>query len=243
MPLQHYDTGGNTRSTLDTRIDIVDHRAQRRLEQQAFESSYVLRSNYCRFCSEGSHNAFLHKLPANLKEICLYATWKMRSPSTPLGQVGRRASPPDHAQRGYQGICHKMAPKHLRRYVSEFSGRHNVRDRDTIDQMAGFVAGTNGKRHRYEDLIKSNGLSSGDSLVRIRKLISQHTKGGSVQPLAPCSENAIQRPFALCRDNATRKGRREKVGQFWTPIDIREPVPSICMGGNREPARILWRAG
>lgn len=64
-------------------------------------------------------------------------------------------------KRGYQGTYHKMSPKHLDRYVSEFSGRHNVRDADTIDQMTGVVSGMAGKRLRYADLIADNGLSSG----------------------------------------------------------------------------------
>ncbi len=64
-------------------------------------------------------------------------------------------------KRGYQGTYHKMNPKHLQRYVGEFSGRHNIRPADTLEQMAATVAGLVGKRLRYRDLIADNGLESG----------------------------------------------------------------------------------
>jgi len=38
-------------------------------------------------------------------------------------------------KRAHKGIYHKMSPKHLERYVQEFSGRHNIRDIDTLIQM------------------------------------------------------------------------------------------------------------
>ena len=44
-------------------------------------------------------------------------------------------------KRAYQGTYHKMSPKHLDRYVTEFAGRHNLREKDTIDQMTGLVNG------------------------------------------------------------------------------------------------------
>ena len=64
-------------------------------------------------------------------------------------------------KRGYQGTYHKMSPKHLARYVREFSGRHNIRDRDTIDQMEAAVTNMIGKHLAYRALIAHNGLSSG----------------------------------------------------------------------------------
>ena len=56
-------------------------------------------------------------------------------------------------KRAHNGIYHQMSPKHLQRYVDEFAGRHNIRDRDTIDQMTAVVAGLVGKRLLYRDLI------------------------------------------------------------------------------------------
>ena len=46
-----------------------------------------------------------------------------------------------------------MSEKHLTRYVTEFAGRHNVRDLDTIAQMTVLAKGLDGKRLRYDDLV------------------------------------------------------------------------------------------
>lgn len=56
-------------------------------------------------------------------------------------------------KRGIVGAFHHLSPQHLDLYVGEFSGRHNVRDRDTIDQMAGLARGMVGKRLTYRNLI------------------------------------------------------------------------------------------
>ena len=56
-------------------------------------------------------------------------------------------------KRGYHGTYHHMSEKHLSRYVDEFSGRHNHRPMDTIDQMTMFALGLMNKRLRYLDLI------------------------------------------------------------------------------------------
>ena len=57
-------------------------------------------------------------------------------------------------KRGYYGTFHKMSAKHLQKYVNEFSGRHNIRSLDTLDQMAVIAKGLDGKRLRYQDLTK-----------------------------------------------------------------------------------------
>ena len=56
-------------------------------------------------------------------------------------------------KRGYHGTYHQVSAKHLQRYVDEFSGRHNVRDLDTLDQMAAVAKGLDGKRLKYRELV------------------------------------------------------------------------------------------
>ncbi len=63
-------------------------------------------------------------------------------------------------KRAHKGTFHKMSPKHLQRYVNEFSAKHNIRDLDTLVQMRDTVARLVGRRLLYRDLIASNGLSS-----------------------------------------------------------------------------------
>ena len=55
-------------------------------------------------------------------------------------------------KRGHKGTYHKMSPKHLHRYVTEFAGRHNLRDLDTIQQMAIVILTMGGKRLTYKAL-------------------------------------------------------------------------------------------
>ena len=56
-------------------------------------------------------------------------------------------------KRAHKGVYHKISPKHLQRYVDEFSGRHGVREDDTITQMQNIVAGMIGKRLMYRELV------------------------------------------------------------------------------------------
>ena len=56
-------------------------------------------------------------------------------------------------KRGMNGIYHRFSVEHLARYVREFSGRHNLRPLDTIEQMSVLVSGMVGKRLKYADLV------------------------------------------------------------------------------------------
>ena len=56
-------------------------------------------------------------------------------------------------KRGYHGTFHHLSEKHLDRYVQEFAERNNIRDLDTLDQMAVPARGFVGKRIRYANLV------------------------------------------------------------------------------------------
>ena len=56
-------------------------------------------------------------------------------------------------KRGYAGTFHNISPMHLHRHVDKFSGRHNGRPLDTVDQMAAIVRRASGKRLTYQQLI------------------------------------------------------------------------------------------
>ncbi len=64
-------------------------------------------------------------------------------------------------KRARKGKFHKVSPKHLQRYVSEFAGEHNVRQSETLTQMQYTVARLVGRRLLHRDLIADNDLSSG----------------------------------------------------------------------------------
>ncbi len=56
-------------------------------------------------------------------------------------------------KRGYHGKFHQFSAKHTDRYVTEFAGRHNIRDTDTISQMQVVAQQSVGKRLRYRELV------------------------------------------------------------------------------------------
>ena len=77
--------------------------------------------------------------------------------STPTGSNRSGAM----LKRAHMGTFHKISPKHMDCYVTEFTGRHNDRHSNTEQQMRNLVEGMSGRRLRYPDLIADNGLASG----------------------------------------------------------------------------------
>ena len=58
-----------------------------------------------------------------------------------------------YLKRGFYSVYHKISPKHLQKYVDEFSARQNVHQLDTMVQIDSMNRGLSGKRLRYEELV------------------------------------------------------------------------------------------
>ena len=56
-------------------------------------------------------------------------------------------------KRAHKGTFHQLSAKHLDRYVQEFSGRHNIREMDTVDQLNLLICRMDGRRLLYRELI------------------------------------------------------------------------------------------
>ena len=63
-------------------------------------------------------------------------------------------------KRGQDGVYHHYSVKHLDRYVTEFTGRHNDRPLDTAEQMGAIAKGMVGKRLTYQELVQQGPTSA-----------------------------------------------------------------------------------
>ena len=70
-------------------------------------------------------------------------------------------------KRAHHGTYHHLSKKHLNRYVTQLVGKHNVRDYDTIDQMAMVVRGMAGKRLKPQrsDLVMALNKNLGQARI------------------------------------------------------------------------------
>ncbi len=64
-------------------------------------------------------------------------------------------------ERAHKGTFHKLSPKHLQRYVSEFAGKHDIPNSGLLAQMRDTVARLVGRNLLCRDPIVDYGLSSG----------------------------------------------------------------------------------
>ena len=56
-------------------------------------------------------------------------------------------------KRAHKGTFHRLSAKHLHRYIDEFVSRHNMRELDTLDQMALIAGKMENAQLRYKDLV------------------------------------------------------------------------------------------
>ena len=69
------------------------------------------------------------------------------------GPTNRIESVWSQLKRGYMGTYHKMSPRHLYRYLTEFAFRHNHRGEADMEKMTAVVEGGVGKKLRLVDLL------------------------------------------------------------------------------------------
>ena len=90
------------------------------------------------------------------------------------------------------GTFHKLSPKHLHRYVTEFAGRKNVRNEDTITQMTMLARGLDGKLMPWKRLTtgpRVAGPAPKDCLI-FPSAATQIACGD----LFPCGRNRVHDP-------------------------------------------------
>ena len=84
----------------------------------------------------------------------------------------------------FHGVFHRMSPKHLHLYVTQFAEKHNLRDLDPPDQTECVVAEMASRRIKYAELTKLRGGAT----FAATQLPAEH-KGLRVTPHKEHSKN------------------------------------------------------
>ncbi len=111
-------------------------------------------------------------------------------------------------KRGYMGTYHYMSWKHLQRYVNEFTGRHNIRDMDTICQMHD-VVGRAGRATAHVQGACGLVLAPYPLLVYLSSEVKSRRRVSS--PYRP-SDNSGALPIKLRRHDPLRARARSRTG-------------------------------
>lgn len=101
-------------------------------------------------------------IPTNIADTTVFAGYRRKIVAHSRGQYVAKDNPQLHTngiesfwaplKRGYKGTYHKMSEKYLQRYASEVAGRHNLREKDTIDHMREVVLGMERRRLPWASL-------------------------------------------------------------------------------------------
>lgn len=114
-----------------------------------------------RLCTASETGEELFSGPAEANETCIGG--KRKSMSLPkreeLMEAGLGRGP--SGKFAVVGVKDRETNKVAVRHVDEFAARHNIRYKDTIDQMGDIARGMAGKRLKFADLTADNGLPNG----------------------------------------------------------------------------------
>ena len=157
--LTSHDTNGKTaivgikdRDTNEVRAEVVTNTDAANLQGFVREHTepgaalYTDEAAACRGMPEFDHEAVNHSVGEYVDGM---------APTNRIESFWSRL------KRAHKGTFHKMSLKHLQRYVSEFAGKHNIRNSGLLAQMRDTVARLVGRNLLYGDLIVDYGLSSG----------------------------------------------------------------------------------
>ena len=134
-------------------------------------------------------------------------------------------------KRAYVGTFHHMSIQHLQRYVTEFQGRHNIRDLTILAGMTSVVIGMIGKRLMYRELT-NNPASSKQAKAEAIKLEAKKPPARNVMRTTPTPKpkRRLKRPVS---DPWAESSKRRNAGPTTIVVDPGKPKRKVrAKGGN-----------